>query len=133
MDQIKSTSLVTGSAYVVPDSSDEHALNEFVQSNQGKKIVAVQGLGFVGTVMSLVVANSDQDEYAVLGLDLATSNSYWKIAEINVGICPIVSSDPLVSEFFENAKQKNNFYATYFNNITPCRPRHRILLRYMFQ
>ena len=113
MDQIKSTSLVTGRAYTIPDGSDEHALNEFVQSNKGKKIVAVQGLGFVGTVMSLVVANSDQDEYAVLGLDLATSNSYWKIAEINVGICPIVSSDPLVSEFFENAKLKNNFYATY--------------------
>ena len=63
MEPIKSTSLATGSAYTVPDGSDEHALHEFVQSNQGKKIVAVQGLGFVGTVMSLVVANSDQDEY----------------------------------------------------------------------
>ena len=113
MEQIKSTSLATGVAYTVPDGSDGYAINEFVQSNQGKKIVAVQGLGFVGTVMSLVIANSDQDEYAVLGLDQATSNSYWKIAEINVGICPIVSSDPLVSEYFENAKLKNNFYATY--------------------
>ena len=113
MKQIKSTSLITGSVYTVSGDSDEHALNEFVQSNQGKTIVAVQGLGFVGTVMSLVVANSDQGEYAVFGLDLATSGSYWKICEINAGICPIVSSDPLVSEFFENARQKQNFYATH--------------------
>ncbi len=113
MERLTSTSLVTNTTYKVPSDSDEHALNKFVQSNQGRKIVAVQGLGFVGTVMSLVVANSDKDEYAVLGLDRPNSDSYWKIAEINEGICPIVSSDPLVSEFFENAKLKNNFYATY--------------------
>ena len=113
MVQNKSTSLVTGSAYTIPEGSDEYSLHKFVQSNQGKKIVAVQGLGFVGTVMSLVVANSDQGEYAVLGLDQATPDSYWKIAEINAGICPIVSSDPLVSEFFDKAKTQGNFYATY--------------------
>ena len=63
--------------------------------------------------MSLVVANSDHGEYAVIGLDRATEESYWKIAEINGGICPIVSSDPLVSEFFNNAKRQENFYAAY--------------------
>ncbi|MDB2416008.1 nucleotide sugar dehydrogenase [Pseudomonadales bacterium] len=113
MVQLKSTSLVTGSAYIIPGGSDEHGLSEFVQSNQGRQIVAVQGLGFVGTVMSLVVGNSDNGEYAVVGVDRATEDSYWKIAEINAGICPVVSSDPLVLQFFENAKQKRNIYATH--------------------
>lgn len=32
MEQRKSTSLVTGSAYTVPGGSDEHALNKFWQN-----------------------------------------------------------------------------------------------------
>ena len=66
--------------------------------------------------MSLVVANSDLDEYAVIGVDRPTSASYWKIAEINKGICPIVSSDKLVSKFFESAKTKATFIATHDAN-----------------
>ena len=113
MKEIKSTSTVTGNDYCLPITDDKQSINDFAKLHQDKKIVAVQGLGFVGTVMSLVVANSDHGEYAVIGLDRATEESYWKIAEINAGICPIVSSDPLVSEFFNNAKRQENFYATY--------------------
>jgi UDP-N-acetyl-D-glucosamine dehydrogenase len=113
MMQRKSTSLVTGSVYIVPEGNDQHALNKFILTNKGKKIIAVQGLGFVGTVMSLVIANSDKVEYGVLGLDQATPDSYWKIGDINSGACPIVSSDPLVSEFFNKANMQGNFYATH--------------------
>ena len=116
MLQRKSTSLVTGTTYIVPESGDESGVRDFLQRNPGKKVVAVQGLGFVGAVMSLVVANSEWEEYAVLGLDQATEESYWKIAEINAGVCPIVSSDPLVSEFFERAIERGNFYATHDAN-----------------
>ena len=100
MVQIGSTSTVTGETYVIPSDDDRDGLSNFIEINGHKQIVAVQGLGFVGTVMSLVVANSDNGEYAVVGVDRATEDSYWKIAEINAGICPIVSSDPLVSNFF---------------------------------
>ena len=113
MNQIKSTSTLTGKVYDIPKNNDSDNINHFINLNKNKKIVAVQGLGFVGTVMSLVVANSDNDEYAVIGLDKAKEESYWKIAEINKGICPISSSDPLVSKYFKNAKEKQNFYATY--------------------
>lgn len=111
-----STSLVTGETYMVPEGGDESGVRNFLQRNQGKKVVAVQGLGFVGAVMSLVAANSELEEYAVLGLDQATEESYWKIAEINAGVCPIVSSDPLVSDFFERATEQGNFYATHDAN-----------------
>lgn len=39
-------------------------------------MVVVQGLGFVGAVMSLVCANALTDEYAVIGVDLANENTY---------------------------------------------------------
>jgi UDP-N-acetyl-D-glucosamine dehydrogenase len=113
MTQIKSVSPVTGQSYDVPIGDDSNGLKKFIEINKDKKIIVVQGLGFVGTVMSLVVANSDQGKYAVIGVDQASDASYWKIAEINAGVCPIISSDPLVSEFFENAGQLKNFYATY--------------------
>ncbi len=113
MTQINSISPVTGDNHPIPVDNDKSGLDNFIEINESKRLVVVQGLGFVGTVMSLVVANSDQGEYAVIGVDQATEESYWKIAEINAGVCPIISSDPLVSEFFESAKQQQNFYATY--------------------
>lgn len=113
MTPLNSISPVTGHNYSIPVGDNKQGLFNFIEINKNKQVVAVQGLGFVGTVMSLVVANSDHGEYAVIGVDRATEDSYWKIAEINAGICPIVSSDSLVSEFFEKAKQQQNFYATY--------------------
>jgi len=113
MTQINSISPVTGHNHSILVDNDKNGLDDFIEINESKRLVVVQGLGFVGTVMSLVVANSDQGEYAVIGVDQATEESYWKIAEINAGVCPIISSDPLVSEFFESAKQQQNFYATY--------------------
>ena len=113
MVMLNSTSATTGEVYVLPSSDDKDGLHNFIGMNSKKQVVAIQGLGFVGTVMSLVVANSDNGAYAVVGVDKATEDSYWKIAEINAGICPIISSDPLVSEFFEEAQRRRNFYATH--------------------
>ena len=83
MTQINSISPVTGHNHPIPVDSDKSGLDNFIEINESKRLVVVQGLGFVGTVMSLVVANSDQGEYAVIGVDQATEESYWKIAEIN--------------------------------------------------
>ena len=81
--------------------------------NEGKPIVVVQGLGFVGAVMSLVCANSIKEEYAVIGVDLADEETYWKIRSINDGKFPLIADDPQIEEFFEVSKAKGNFYATY--------------------
>ena len=45
-------------------------LSEFITSHSENIVVVVQGLGFVGSVMSLVCANSINDDYAVIGIDL---------------------------------------------------------------
>ena len=42
-------------------------IDNFLKLNKNKKIIVVQGLGFVGAVMSLVCANSESD-YAVIGV-----------------------------------------------------------------
>ena len=62
--------------------------------------------------MSLVCANTDNSEYAVIGLDIPTKESYWKAGMIKEGLLPIESSDPNIGKFFANSMKKNNFFAT---------------------
>ena len=65
--------------YTIPNVLDDSdGINSFFDSNKGKKVVVVQGLGFVGAVMSLVCANALTEEYAVVGIDLPSPASYWK-------------------------------------------------------
>ena len=63
--------------------------------------------------MSLVCANAMDEDYAVIGVDLANENTFWKIRSINEGIFPIIADDPKIEEFFERSRQKDNFFATY--------------------
>ena len=92
---------------------DSRNIQDFLSRNNGKKVVVVQGLGFVGAVMSLVCANAMSEEYAVIGVDLASESTYWKIKSINDGIFPLIADDPKIAKFFDNAKAKGNFLATY--------------------
>ena len=109
-----SKSPINGKEYEIPsDIDDSKSIREFLDKNEGKKVVVVQGLGFVGAVMSLVCANSISDEYAVIGVDLPTENSLWKIKSINEGIFPLIADDPKIYDFFNEAKSKGNFLATY--------------------
>ena len=87
-------------------------LQSFVGSNSNKKVIAIQGLGFVGAVMSLVCANSVSEEYAVIGVDIPTEKSLRRIKLLNEGSFPLVADDPKIDEFFENSIKKGNFYAT---------------------
>ncbi len=104
----------TGRKYVLPNSNDDSTnINNFLQKNSGKKIVVVQGLGFVGAVMSVVCANSVKEEYAVIGVDLANKENFWKIKSINDGIFPLSAEDKKIDQFFEKSIEQENFYATY--------------------
>ena len=109
-----SKSSITGKEYIIPDQLDDiNGIDKFLEANKSKKVIVVQGLGFVGSVMAIVCANSDYEDYAVIGVDLPTSQSYWKINSINEGIFPVISSDKNVEKFFKNSIKNNNFYATY--------------------
>ena len=105
---------ITQETYQVPNKKDDiKAIEEFLSKHKGKKVIVVQGLGFVGAVMSLVCANAMSEEYAVIGVDLANEYTFWKIRSINEGIFPIIADDPKIAEFFERSRQKGNFFATH--------------------
>ncbi len=109
----QSVSPLTGKQYPIPEIiDDKDGINAFIGQHPGKKVVVVQGLGFVGSVMSLVVANALTEEYAVIGIDLPTPFSYWKIQSINEGIFPVIADDPKIGQFYRQAREKKNLYAT---------------------
>ncbi len=111
-----SKSPITGKEYEIPVILDDKKdIDAFIELHPGKKVVVVQGLGFVGSVMGLVVANALSEEYAVIGNDLPTPTSYWKIRSINEGVFPVIASDPKIELYYQNALKKRNYYATYDN------------------
>ncbi|ABC45357.1 NDP-sugar dehydrogenase, putative [Salinibacter ruber DSM 13855] len=74
--------------------------------------MVVQGLGFVGAVMALVVANAPHEDYVVIGVDLPTHEGKQKVDALNKGVFPIESADPTVEELHEQALDQQNFLAT---------------------
>lgn len=87
-------------------------IKEFLnKNNNNKDVVVVQGLGFVGAVMSLVVSNSSKKDYTVIGVD--RKESIEIIDNINNGTFPVKSSDPKIEEYYQKSIKKGNFLATY--------------------
>lgn len=112
-----------GTEYRMPNAEESAAERETLlritneQRMLGRKIVAVQGLGFVGCVMATVVADATDADgkpyYYVHGHQRASKRSYWKVPVINAGIPPVASSDPEVPEIFHRTVvEKQNFRAT---------------------
>ena len=65
-----SLNILTGEKYLIPKEGDKENIDNFLSNHKGKKVIVVQGLGFVGAVMSLVCANALHEDYAVVGVDL---------------------------------------------------------------
>ena len=108
-----SISPITNKSYKIPTKiDDKDNINEFLLQNIGKKVIVVQGLGYVGSVMAVVCANAIEDEYAVIGIDLPDKNTFWKIQSINDGDFPLIAEDPKIEQFYRNALHKGNLYAT---------------------
>src|SRR5205085_2507801 len=73
----------------------------------GGQVVAVQGLGFVGAAMAAAVAGATGDDgrplHYVIGVDLPTEGSYWKVAKLNAGVTPMTSPDHSLDELVDRA------------------------------
>ena len=83
---------ITNEEYEIPLTLDDSkGIENFIDQNLNKKVVVVQGLGFVGAVMSLVCANAISEDYAVIGVDLP-SEEFLEIKSINEGNFPLVIS-----------------------------------------
>ena len=84
-------------------------VKSFITKNSINGVIAVQGLGFVGSVMSLVCANAISADYLVIGVDVPEMDQ--KIKLLNQGVFPLVAEDPKIEMYFNNALKKGNFYA----------------------
>ena len=57
---------------------------------EGKEIVVVMGLGFVGAVMAAIVADArGADSKFVIGCQRPSLRSYWKVPVFNRGEAPL--------------------------------------------
>jgi len=72
-------------------------IREFIKMNGPRPVIVIQGLGFVGSAMLTAVAGAKSRAgvplYAVIGVDLPSASSYWKVGSINSGRLPVKSSD----------------------------------------
>jgi len=101
-------------------SSDITKISAFLARNKGKKVVVVQGLGFVGSAMLTAVASAKGKDglplYAVIGVDLPKPQTYWKVEMINQGKLPIKSVDRELTRVFNKAFKSGNIHATSDKN-----------------
>jgi len=90
-----------------------------IQREEGKEIVVVMGLGFVGAVMAGVVAdsvdkNTGKSKKFVIGMQRPSTRSFWKIPLFNRGISPVKAEDPEVAPMIERCvTEKKTLIATF--------------------
>src|SRR4030042_1415482 len=97
----------TGERFPLPNAEDTEIENKRLrtlveeQRRQGREIVVVMGVGFVGAVMAGVIADAvdamGRSGKFVIGMQRASSRSYCKIPFINRGVCPVTAEDPEVA------------------------------------
>lgn len=102
-----------GTSHTLPTTTETQARLEALAASaqrhrrEGRQVVAVQGLGFVGAAVAAVLAGATdavgRPLYYVIGVDLPSPNSYWKIARLNAGLAPVVSPDPQLPALIHNA------------------------------
>ena len=85
-------------------ASEFKRMQTLVEEQRLKKreIVVVMGVGFVGSVMAGVVADSVDPESGdpikfVIGMQRPSTRSFWKISYLNRGVAPVEAEDPEVA------------------------------------
>ncbi|RPI76058.1 MAG: GDP-mannose dehydrogenase [Desulfobacteraceae bacterium] len=114
-----------GERFKLPDENDYEQeyerLTELVQfhKKEGREIVVVMGLGFVGAVMAGVVADAvdrktGKPNKFVIGMQRPSSRSYWKIPLFNRGISPVKAEDPEVEPLIARCVNDKKTLTTTF-------------------
>jgi len=86
---------------------------------EGKEIVVVVGVGFVGAVMAAIIADTTDKETGkpskfVIGYQRPSTRSYWKIPLLNRGESPVKAEDPEVAPMIARCvKEKKTLTATF--------------------
>ncbi len=112
-------------------SAEYHRVEQLVESarREGKEIVVVMGVGFVGAVMAAIVADTVDKKTGkpskfVIGCQRPSPRSYWKIPLLNQGVSPVKAEDPEVEEMISRCVlEKKTLIATYNSdclNLADC-------------
>jgi nucleotide sugar dehydrogenase len=86
---------------------------------EGKEIVVVMGVGFVGAVMAAIIADTVDKKTGkpgkfVIGCQRPSPRSYWKIPLLNQGKSPVKAEDPEVDPMIRRCVvEKKTLIATY--------------------
>ncbi len=86
---------------------------------EGKEVVVVMGVGFVGAVMAAIIADTVDKQTGrpnkfVIGCQRPSSRSYWKIPLLNRGRSPVKAEDPEVDPMIARCVlDKKTLIATY--------------------
>jgi len=87
---------------------------------EGKEVVVVMGIGFVGAVMAAIVAdtvdeNGNNTKF-VIGCQRPSVRSYWKIPMLNKGVSPVKAEDPEVEEIIHRTVVEKQTLVTTYNS-----------------
>jgi len=114
----------TGEQFPLPGKDEYSAEYSRVEKlagaarKDGKEVVIVMGVGFVGAVMAAIVADTvdkkGKPSKFVIGCQRPSSRSFWKIPVINRGIAPVKAEDPEVDQIIaRTVKDKGTLTATF--------------------
>jgi UDP-N-acetyl-D-glucosamine dehydrogenase len=90
--------------------------------SEGLEIVVVMGVGFVGSVMAAIVADTidknGKPSKFVIGMQRPSTRSYWKIPKLNQGISPVKAEDPEVDPMIRRCVlEKKTLTATFTYDV----------------
>lgn len=117
-----------GEKYAIPQEQEYAAEFERIASladaarSEGKEIVVVMGVGFVGAVMAAIIADTVDKKTGkpgklVIGCQRPSTRSYWKIPMLNEGNSPVKAEDPEVEPMIRRCVlDKKTLVATYNND-----------------
>ncbi|MBN1425746.1 GDP-mannose dehydrogenase [Candidatus Fermentibacteria bacterium] len=103
-----------------PEFTRVERLAEAARS-EGKEVVVVMGVGFVGAVMAAIVADTVDPESGkpgkfVIGCQRPSTRSYWKIPLLNRGEAPVKAEDPEVAPMIRRCVLEKKTLTATFNS-----------------
>jgi UDP-N-acetyl-D-glucosamine dehydrogenase len=88
---------------------------------EGKEIVVVMGVGFVGAVMAAIIADTvdrktGKPSKLVIGCQRPSTRSYWKIPLLSRGLSPVKAEDPEVAPMIDRCVNQKKTLTASFNS-----------------
>ncbi len=116
----------SGEKFPIPQKSDYQKEYERLQvlvgkaRDEGKEIVVVMGVCFVGAVMAAIVADTrdknGKNSKFVIGCQRPSPRSYWKIPMLNRGESPVKAEDPEVDILIKRCVKESKTLVAPFNS-----------------